>query len=243
MQYSQEQVREAYMIYRQLYVYGSGNIKEWKAYTYDEGVRNLMEEFALIDEAAILNVGENVYLVPLASQNHLQLSNEYIKKFYMSSDANNIDLYTMYVCIIIFMGKFYDSYESAQCTRNFITIEEWLESVNERIEVLAEMDEEALLAKEKELEYNWTKIIEFWLALDNLKETAKRQTGKTKSRISFLNMTKVFLEKQELVEDLGNSELALTEKAKDIVQKYYMEYEYNRAILEFLYGLTTKEEK
>lgn len=42
MQYSQDQVREAYTIYRQLYVYGSGNVKEWKAYTYDEGVRNLM---------------------------------------------------------------------------------------------------------------------------------------------------------------------------------------------------------
>lgn len=243
MQYSQDQVREAYTIYRQLYVYGSGNVKEWKAYTYDEGVRNLMEEFALLDEAAILNVGENVYLVPLASQNNLQLSNEYIKKFYMNSDANNIDLYTMYICIIIFMGKFYDSYESIQCTRSFISMEEWLEAVNERIEVLGQMEEEVLLAKEKELEYNWTKTVEFWLALDNLKETAKKQVGKTKSRISFLNMTRGFLEKQGLVEDLGNGELALTEKAKDIVQKYYMEYEYNRAILEFLYGLTHKEEE
>ncbi|MHC1748336.1 MAG: DUF6063 family protein [Cellulosilyticaceae bacterium] len=242
MQYSQEQVRAAYAIYRQLYVYGSGTIKEWKEYVYDEQIRSLMEEFAHQDEAAILNAGEVLYLVPLVSQNNMQLSNEYIKKFYMNSDANNIDLYMMYFCTIIFIGKFYDSYESIQATRGFMTIEEWLESVNERIELLAEIDEAVLVSKEKELEYNWTKIIDFWLALDHLKENVKRQTGKTKSRVSFLNMTKSFLEKQGLVEDLGNDELNLTDKAQDIIQKYYMEYEYNRGILDFLYGLTVKED-
>lgn len=242
MQYSQEEVRIAYMIYRHLYVYGSGMVKEWREYMYDDKVRSLMEEFAYQDEAAILTVGEILYLVPLTAQNNMQLTNEYIKKFYMSSDANNIDLYTMYIGIIVLIGCFYDSYENNKCTRSFITMEEWLDNINERIELLKELDETTLLAKEKELEYNWTKIIDFWLALDHWKEKAKRQVGKTKSRMSFLNMTKTFLEKQGLVEDLGNDELNLTEKAKDIVEKYYMEYEYNRGILEFLYGLTTKEE-
>ncbi|MCY9663666.1 DUF6063 family protein, partial [Paenibacillus alginolyticus] len=38
-----------------------------------------------------------------------------------------------------------------------------------------------------------------------------------------------------IVIDIGNQEITLTEKAKVVVQRYFMELEYNRGILEFLY--------
>ena len=45
------------------------------------------------------------------------------------------------------------------------------------------------------------------------------------------------MEDQNLVTDIGNDEMELTEKAKTIIQRYYMDYEYNRGILDFIYGL------
>ncbi|NMB08610.1 MAG: non-ribosomal peptide synthetase module, partial [Tissierellia bacterium] len=32
-------------------------------------------------------------------------------------------------------------------------------------------------------------------------------------------------------------EIELTEKSRIIIQRYYMDYEYNRGILDFMYGL------
>ena len=55
-------------------------------------------------------------------------------------------------------------------------------------------------------------------------------------------MQRRFLIEQEISEEIGNQELTLTEKAKTIVQRYFMELEYNRGILEFLYQFEIKEE-
>ncbi|ETJ30075.1 hypothetical protein Q604_UNBC15403G0001, partial [human gut metagenome] len=57
-----------------------------------------------------------------------------------------------------------------------------------------------------------------------------------------LEQLKNFLIKNELVSDIGNNEIELTEKAMIIVQRYYMEYDYNREILDFMYNLDNKEE-
>jgi len=77
--------------------------------------------------------------------------------------------------------------------------------------------------------------------LDDTKEGVKKQDGRTASRLAFLNITKNFLEEQGLINDIGNDEIELTEKAKIIMQRYYMDYEFNRGILNFMYGLESDE--
>jgi hypothetical protein len=94
---------------------------------------------------------------------------------------------------------------------------------------------------EKEYEYNWITILSSWELLDDTKEGVKKQDGRTASRLAFLNITKNFLEEQGLINDIGNDEIELTEKAKIIMQRYYMDYEFNRGILNFMYGLESDE--
>ena len=55
-------------------------------------------------------------------------------------------------------------------------------------------------------------------------------------------MTKSFLEKQDMVIDIGNNELELTEKTKVIIQRYYMDYEYNRGLIDFIYQYENEEQ-
>ena len=120
---------------------------------------------------------------------------------------------------------------------------DWLEQVNERLETLQAIDEDELKEIEKEYEYNWSSVIGKWADMDDIKETAKAQSGRTISRLSFLHTVKKFLVAQELVQDIGNDELQLTEKAKVIVQRYFMELEYNRGILEFIYSIDRQKEE
>jgi len=92
------------------------------------------------------------------------------------------------------------------------------------------------MAMEREYSYNWRLIIDKWEDMDDIKETAKRQTGNTISRLSFIDTTKRFLISQGLLEEIGNNEVTITEKAKIIIGRYFMDTDYNKNMFEFLYG-------
>ena len=103
-------------------------------------------------------------------------------------------------------------------------------------------DEEKLMQMEKEFSYRWTALIEKWDALDDVKETATKQSGNTMSRLSFIDTTKRFLEKEEIIIQTGVNEFSLTAKTMEIVGHYFMDREYNRGILSFLYSFEKQEE-
>lgn len=235
--YSQDKVVKAFGIYSKLASSGRVEKDEVRQYQADDEVRGLVDEFAKEVSCAVFMAGEHIYMIPLAMSSEFHVSNESIKKTYLPSKSqNNPDIYIMYVAIIILFGEFYDGYQSSNPTRDFISVDEWLEGVNERIDSLREHDEETLGKFEAEHEYNWKAIIDRWSPLDDLKEGVK-QDSRTASRISILNTTRKFLAAQDLIREIGNDEIEMTQKARTVVQRYYMDYEYNRGILDFMYGL------
>lgn len=235
MEYRNQEVIEAYKLYSKLARIGNLPLGDVRTYTRDERIEELMNQFATQDQATIIIAGGQAYLVPIASSSPFQMSNETIKKLYLPNNATNLDIYLMYVSTIILLGEFYNSYQTKEPTRAFITMEEWLEAIQMRMENLAQLEPEYLKKVEEEQEYNWQKITEKWMALDDVKEKAKKQAGVSASRVSFLNMTKNFLERQDIIKDIGNNEFEITEKTKVIIQRYYMDYEYNRGLLDFIY--------
>ncbi|GAY76189.1 hypothetical protein NBRC111894_1743 [Sporolactobacillus inulinus] len=64
-------------------------------------------------------------------------------------------------------------------------------------------DEEELKQLEQEFSYNWRLIIEKWDDMDDIKETAKKQSGNTISRMSFINTVKRFLADQSWCKTLA----------------------------------------
>lgn len=243
MDYRQEDVIKAFQIYAKISQKGYSEGDELRVYLAEDKVRGLVDQFANEVDCTIFSVGERLYFVPLALNSPFHISNDTLKKLYFTGRTVNADIYFMYVTIIILIGEFYNSYQTTEPTRDFISISDWLDQVNERLETLRAIDEEELKELEKEYDYNWGAIIEKWADMDDLKETAKAQTGRTISRLSFLHTVKRFLVAQELVQDIGNDELQLTEKAKVIVQRYFMELEYNRGILEFIYSFDQRKEE
>ena len=240
MLYEQEKIIEAFKIYSGLAINGKTYKDDIRMYIADDSVRGLVNQFAQEVDSTILVVGDMVYLVPLAIHSPFHISNQSIKDNHLPAKAVNMDIYMMYLSIIILFGEFYDSYQTVEATRDFIRVEDWLDSVNEKILAMKDLDEKDLLELEEEHEYNWLGIIEKWDALDDIRENVA-QTARTNSRMSFINIVKKFLIDQELAEEIGNSEIKITEKAKAIIQRYYMELEYNREILELIYLLEKKE--
>ncbi|MBS4220535.1 non-ribosomal peptide synthetase module [Bacillus sp. FJAT-49711] len=243
MEYRQDEVMKAFQIYAKISRKGYSEGDELRLYLAEDKVRGLVDQFAKEVDCTIFSVGERLYFVPLALNSPFHISNDTLKKTYFTGKTVNADIYFMYVTIIILIGEFYDSYQTTEPIRDFISMSDWLEQVNERLETLQEIEEEELKEIEKEYEYNWRAIIGKWTDMDDIKETAKAQSGRTISRLSFLNTVKRFLVAQELVQDIGNDELQLTEKAKVIVQRYFMELEYNRGILDFIYSIDRQKEE
>jgi len=232
---------EAFIIFQELS--SKGFISRHDAVGYmDEQTRGILMEFAETMSTTIISAGDYIYLLPLNVHSKFHISNEEIKKKYLPSRATNMDIYLLYIAVIVFIGEFYDSYQTTQPTRDFITIDGWMESLDEKIQGLKQMDEESLNLFEQEYEYNWNGIIRMWDSIDIIKEDVKKQNARTISRKSFMNMVTGFLIGEELAKEVGIEELALTEKAKVIVQLFFMDYEYNRGIMEVIYKYTRFDE-
>lgn len=238
---NEKNMMEAFRIYTKLNTYGQILREDAKAYA-DEEVRGILAEFADETDCAVISAGDYLYLIPLTVHSDYHLSNVEIKRDYLPSRATNMDIYLMYLAVIIFIGEFYDSYQSNDPTRDFLTLDDWMESLDQRLMALKGIDEASLIELEQEYEYNWIKLIEHWESIDIIKETVKKQTARTQSRKSFMNIAKDFLIKEGLAQEVCFEELALTEKAKVIVQRFFMDYEYNRGILDVIYEYTSLEE-
>ena len=243
MLYDERQVMEAFRLYARLALKGYGDKETLRLYLADDVVRGLVEEFAQEVECTVILAGDQLYLIPLALSSPFHVSNQSLKEQYLPAYAVNADIYLMYVAIIILFGEFYDSYQTMEPTRDFLALDHWLTRLNERLLALKEIDPKELEKMESELEYNWQQVIDKWDALDDLKEKVKAQDARTRSRLGFLNTVKKFLEAQDLIRDIGADELTLTEKARTIIQRYYMEVEHNRSILEFIYRSSPDKER
>lgn len=239
--YNNEQVVQAFKLYSTLAMNSYGDKESLRLYMADDQIRGLVDQFAREVDCTIFTAGDCIYMIPISKNSIFHVSNEFLKNTYLPSKSVNLDLYLMYVSIIVLFGEFYDSYQTTVPTRDFLSISDWLSSLNQRILSLKEHGDEKLKEMDKNLDYNWSAILEKWEDMDDIKEKVKAQDARTNSRKSFLNTVKQFLIAQELTIDIGSDELELTEKAKTIVQRYYMEYDYNRGILDFIYELDQKK--
>ncbi|KGR78961.1 DUF6063 family protein [Ureibacillus manganicus] len=242
MRFDSQEVEQAFELYRELALKGVISGDKANTYKVNEAIYTLTNQFVDKLDADCITVGHEVHLIPRTKLSPFHISNEYIKRQFLGSKSSNSDIYLMYLCSIVLIGSFYNSYQSTEPTIEFMTYEVWVQQVNDRIESLKRHDQEQLEKLEKEYSYRWSAIIEKWETLDELKESASRQTGRTMSRLSFIDTVRRFLQEYDLVEFIGQNEVSLTEKTKVIVGRYFMEREFNRGILEFLYGFEEQED-
>jgi hypothetical protein len=241
MNYPEKKVIQAFQVYAKLAREGAADAEYVQMYKADDDIRHLLDTFSHEVDCVIVLTSEQMFMVPKTKLSPFHVSNDWIKRNYLRSGATNADIYLLYFSTIILFGSFYDTYQSQEPTRTFIQLDEWSRFIQERIEQLKSHDEDELKELEKEFSYNWSLIIEKWEDMNDVKETAKRQSGNTISRLSFIDTVKKFLLDQDLIHEIGNNEITLTEKAKTIVQRFFMEIEYNKGIFEFIYGFERDE--
>lgn len=233
--YSEEQMIQAFQIYSTLAAKGQTGSKECRLYMTDADVRSILDIFVeQVDCTLFAMADESLILLPLAMNSPFHVTNESIKREYFTTKSVNMDIYMMYIAIIVLFGEFYDSYQTQTATRLFLTIQDWLTEINERISYLSTLGSEQLEKADKANAYNWMGVCEKWEALNDIREGV-RADARSISRLSFLNTVSKFLEDQKLIQKAGFEEIELTEKAQQIVGHYFMNQAYNRGLLSVLY--------
>lgn len=233
---------QAFDIYACLAATGKVRKIEIPAYWDDEDIRHLVGVFVSRVQCVTMQDEVYLYLIPMAVESPFHISNESLKKRYMTSKAVNMDIYLLYLAVIVLFGCFYDSYQSDE-PNDFVGMQLWLQAMDEQIESLQHHGEEVLKEKESTYNFNWLALMQKWHDMDSIKETAKKQDARTNSRVSFLTMTKNFLLQQDIVREIGNGEMELTEKAKTLYSSYFMDEYYNHGILDFMYHLDHKQQE
>lgn len=236
MSYTQHEVMQAFSLYTTLARDSKVGEEAVQLYTSNDQIRSLLHQFAKEVDCVIVRTSNELFLIPETRLGPFHVSNDWIKRNYLRSDSVNADIYLLYFCTIVLFGAFFDRYNSEEPTLQFISQADWVSEVNERIHHLRSHSEEDLMELEREFSYNWRAIIAKWEDMDDIKEEAKRQSGRTISRLSFIDTTKRFLLGEGLVREIGNYEITLTEKAKTIIQRFFMDATYNNNIFEFIYA-------
>lgn len=239
--YEQTTVFEAFQLYTRLAVQGQLLKTECATYFENEQVRALTDNYARLVQCILIADADYLYLIPISVDSPFHMKNDTIKKEYLTAKSVNMDIYLMYISIIVLFGLFYDSYQTTE-PADFVSMQYWLEQMNQRMETISHYEPAVLQQAEKDHSINWSSLLQKWNDMDSIKETVKKQDARTNSRLSMLNMAKDFLIRQGLLRDVGNQEFVLTEKAKLIVITYYMEDEYNHGIMDFMYHLDHKED-
>lgn len=242
MDYRELDVIEAFKLYTILARDGIADQEAVKLYIAEPDIKSLLEKFAHEVDCVIIHTTDHLYMIPETRISPFHVSNDWIKRNYLPSDAVNADIYLVYFATIILFGAFFDRYDRDEPVLDFLPLADWVTKVNERVTYLQNHNEEELSNLEVEYSYNWRAIIDKWEDMDDIKESAKRQTGRTISRFSFIDTVKRFLIAEELIEDIGNNEVTITEKAKVIIQRYFMDVTFNKGIFAFIYGDEEKEE-
>ncbi|MBC7960644.1 MAG: non-ribosomal peptide synthetase module, partial [Vallitaleaceae bacterium] len=104
---NQDTVIEAFKIFAKLSAEGEVKKSDARLFVSDDEVRGLVSQFAGEVDCTILSAGDDIFLVPLTKNSIYHLTNDQIKRDYLPSRALNMDIYILYLLIVVFIGEFY----------------------------------------------------------------------------------------------------------------------------------------
>lgn len=236
MNYELDKIKAVFQLYSEMMYRGEAPKEVTTLYQSDIAARELMDAMAEVMECEIFPADRKLYLIPRASDSLLSISNQELLKRYFPASFQNKEIYTLYFALMVLVGEFYDSDTSMRPTREFVSIDHWIHQISLLLDSLKNLGKETLEQLEKDQEVNWLMIIDKWDSLDTYREDVVEKK-RAASKYAFMETVKNFLIKQEVLEDVGADEVTLTEKAKVIVSRYYMNTDYNRELMSFIYGL------
>ena len=179
----------------------------YKAYTEDEGIRNLVKSQGEVASANIERYGNVIYLIPKEENNFLGFSKQQLKSTLCKSSATDKDYYLSQFVILTLLVEFFDGQGSSSKAREYMRVGELMNCISTRLKEGAAEEEE----KEDTAGISFQILYETYEALKSDDRGSRMKTTKE----GFIYNILMFLQKQGLVEYVEQDEMIKTTRKLD----------------------------
>lgn len=179
----------------------------YKAYTEDEGIRNLVKSQGEVASANIERYGNVIYLIPKEENNFLGFSKQQLKSTLCKSSATDKDYYLSQFVILTLLVEFFDGQGSSSKAREYMRVGELMNCISTRLKEGAAEEEEM----EDTAGISFQILYETYEALKSDDRGSRMKTTKE----GFIYNILMFLQKQGLVEYVEQDEMIKTTRKLD----------------------------
>lgn len=179
----------------------------YKAYTEDEGIRNLVKSQGEVASANIERYGNVIYLIPKEENNFLGFSKQQLKSTLCKSSATDKDYYLSQFVILTLLVEFFDGQGSSSKAREYMRVGELMNCISTRLKEGAVEEEEM----EDTAGISFQILYETYEALKSDDRGSRMKTTKE----GFIYNILMFLQKQGLVEYVEQDEMIKTTRKLD----------------------------
>ena len=179
----------------------------YKAYTEDEGIRNLVKSQGEVASANIERYGNVIYLIPKEENNFLGFSKQQLKSTLCKSSATDKDYYLSQFVILTLLVEFFDGQGSSSKAREYMRVGELMNCISTRLKEGAAEEEEM----EDTAGISFRILYETYEALKSDDRGSRMKTTKE----GFIYNILMFLQKQGLVEYVEQDEMIKTTRKLD----------------------------
>lgn len=179
----------------------------YKAYTEDEGIRNLVKSQGEVASANIERYGNVIYLIPKEENNFLGFSKQQLKSTLCKSSATDKDYYLSQFVILTLLVEFFDGQGSSSKAREYMRVGELMNCISTRLKEGAAEEEEM----EDTAGISFQILCETYEALKSDDRGSRMKTTKE----GFIYNILMFLQKQGLVEYVEQDEMIKTTRKLD----------------------------
>ena len=179
----------------------------YKAYTEEEGIRNLVKSQGEVAAANIERYGNVIYLIPKEENNFLGFSKQQLKSTLCKSSATDKDYYLSQFVILTLLVEFFDGQGSSSKAREYMRVGELMNCISTRLKEGAAEEEEM----EDTAGISFQILYETYEALKSDDRGSRMKTTKE----GFIYNILMFLQKQGLVEYVEQDEMIKTTRKLD----------------------------
>ena len=179
----------------------------YKAYTEDEGIRNLVKSQGEVASANIERYGNVIYLIPKEENNFLGFSKQQLKSTLCKSSATDKDYYLSQFVILTLLVEFFDGQGSSSKAREYMRVGELMNCISTRLKEGAAEEEEM----EDTAGISFQILYETYEALKSDDRGSRMKTTKE----GFIYNILMFLQRQGLVEYVEQDEMIKTTRKLD----------------------------
>jgi hypothetical protein len=210
------------------------NAMLYEKYRYNADVEEMLGHIALKLELKVYSGNDRLFVCPETGSRLFGWSNEELRAR-ISYISNNSELFMGYFIIMVLVTLFYkEAYPDTPIA--YIKINDLLENVSRRVEMLLQMEDMEAVALENQ--FDFAEVARVWQRLPDAREGV---SGGKNDKVAFTENILRFLQSEKLIAlDMNQRIIYPTERFRTIIWNYYEDRDNRRDLLAFVQSLEGK---